>query len=79
MRGVLRVGIVLVMVLVMVLVGLVAGTCARWWVATSLRIDARGRRGMGMAIDGLDGVLVLVVGIGKGWWLWVEGRGVRGL
>lgn len=74
-RGV-RVGVGVVMGLRMVLVVLVALTSTRRRVATALGIDTRGRGSMGMAIDGWDGVLVLVrgvggVGKGRGW-----GRGV---
>lgn len=89
-RGMLRVGIVVMMRLRMVLVILVTGTAARWGITTALGIDTRGRRGMGMGIDGRDGVLVLVrrmagcVGwVGKRWGRGViggrTGMGVRGL
>lgn len=85
-RGVLWVGIVVVMGLRMVLVVLIARTGARRGVATALGVDTRGRRGMGMAVDGRDGVLVLVWrmagcvgGVGKGREVGGAGVGVCGL
>lgn len=68
-RGVLWV----VLVIVLVLVALQTGTGARWGVATSLVVTARGRRRMWMAVDGRDGVRVRMAGVSK-----VRGRGKVG-